>query len=223
MKPCLLNITEIFHSIQGESSFAGWPCAFIRLTGCGHGCFGCDTSYAESGGNLLSIESIIEQTLRFHAPLIEITGGEPLMQPAVHTLMQQLCNLNQKVLLETGGFLSVGEVDQRVHKIIDIKPPSSGVSLKNNYENIRIAVEADPCHRETFEFKIVIAEKHDYEWAKSMLHQYNLTEYCTVMMGVVFGKLEPVELAQWILYDRLNVRMQLQLHKYIWPHDMKGV
>ncbi len=223
MSAGLLNISEIFHSIQGESSFAGWPCAFIRLAGCGHGCHNCDTGYAEGGSSVLTIESIIQQALAFQAPIIEVTGGEPLLQPSVHTLMQQLCDLNQMVLLETGGFLSVAGVDDRVHKIIDIKPPSSGVSLKNNYENIRIAHEALPPYRNTFEFKIVIAGKNDYEWAKSLMLKYRLTESFTVMMGVIFGELEPIELAEWILQDQLNVRMQLQLHKYIWPPYMRGV
>ncbi|MCX6178218.1 MAG: radical SAM protein [Chlorobiales bacterium] len=223
MSAGLLNISEIFHSIQGESSFAGWPCAFIRLAGCGHGCIGCDTAYAESNPKLIDTEEIIRQAIGFHAPCIEVTGGEPLLQPAVYPLMKRLCDLGHTVLLETGGFLSVAEVDQRVHKIIDLKPPSSGVSLKNNYENICIAQESLPPYRNTFEYKIVIAEKNDYEWAKSLLLKSRLTEYFTVMMGVAFGELEPVELAEWILSDRLKVRMQLQLHKYIWPPDMRGV
>ena len=218
-----LNISEIFHSIQGESSFAGWPCAFIRLAGCGHGCLGCDTAYAEHGGTVLPIAAIIKQALAFHAPIIEVTGGEPLQQPSVYTLMQQLCDLDQRVLLETGGFLSVASVDPRVHKIIDLKPPSSGVSHKNKYENIQLALEALPPNRSRFEFKIVLAGKDDYEWAKSLLLKYPLTDSFTVMMGTVFGELEPIKLAEWILNDQLNVRMQLQLHKYIWPPNQRGV
>lgn len=218
-----LNISEIFHSIQGESSFAGWPCAFIRLAGCGHGCIGCDTAYAEGNGVALEVEEIIQRAVAFKAPFIEVTGGEPLLQPAVHSLMQQLCDLGQKVLLETAGFLSVAGVDRRVHKIIDLKAPSSGVCDQNNPENIELALAAEPPHRHTFEFKIVIASKEDYKWATSLLHKHQLSGSFTVMMGVAFGKLEPAELAEWMLHDRLRARLQLQLHKYIWDPTLRGV
>jgi 7-carboxy-7-deazaguanine synthase len=218
-----LNISEIFHSIQGESSFAGWPCAFIRLAGCGHGCIGCDTTYAEDGGNILAIEEIIQTVLTVHAPFIEITGGEPLLQPAVYSLMRQLCDLGQSVLLETGGFLSVAGVDSRVHKIIDLKPPSSGVCDQNNPENIELALAAEPPHRHTFEFKMVLADRNDYAWATSLLDEYRLTDSFTIMMGVAFGKLDPAELAEWMLRDQLRARMQLQLHKYIWDPARRGV
>ncbi len=223
MRAVTLNISEIFHSIQGESSFSGWPCAFIRLAGCGHGCIGCDTAYAESGGVKLGIEDVIEKALAFQAPFIEITGGEPLLQPAVHSLMRQLCDLEQKVLLETGGFLSVAGVDSRVHKIIDLKPPSSGVCDQNNPENIELALAAGPLHRHTFEFKIVIADKEDYQWATALMDEHRLTDSFTIMMGVAFGKLDPAELAAWMLRDRLRARMQLQLHKYIWDPALRGV
>jgi 7-carboxy-7-deazaguanine synthase len=221
-----LKISEIFHSIQGESSFAGWPCAFIRLAGCGHGCIGCDTSYAEEGGKMLDLDEIIRQAVAFQTPFIEVTGGEPLLQPAVYPLMEQLCDLGHKVLLETGGFLSVAKVDPRVHKIIDLKAPSLGVSEQNNPENIELALAASPAGRQSFEFKIVLGSRSDYEWAKMLLEEHRLTDSFTVMMGVMgvmFGKLEPRELAEWILCDRLKVRMQLQLHKYIWPPEMRGV
>ncbi len=162
MSTTTLTINEIFHSIQGEGSFAGWPCAFIRLAGCGHGCAGCDTGYAESDGIKLEREEVIQRTLNLQTPVIEITGGEPLLQPAVYPLMTQLCDLNQKVLLETGGFISVEKVDKRVHKIIDIKPPSSGVAQLNSPDNIMLALAAELPHRNSFEFKIVIAGKEDY-------------------------------------------------------------
>ncbi len=223
MSPNTLAISEIFHSIQGEGSFAGWPCTFIRLAGCGHGCAGCDTSYAEDDGVELEIEDVIQRALTFQAPFIEITGGEPLRQPPVYPLMTQLCDLNQKVLLETGGFISVEKVDKRVHKIIDIKPPSSGVAQHNNPDNIRLALEAELPQRHTFEFKIVIAGKEDYDWATSLLHEYRLTDFFTVMMGVAFGKLDPAKLAEWILHDHLRVRLQLQLHKYLWDPSRRGV
>ena len=170
MSERLLNISEIFHSIQGEASFAGWPCAFIRLAGCGHGCVGCDTAYAESETTLMNTEDIIRQALAFQAPLIEVTGGEPLLQPEVYDLMKRLCDLGHKVLMETGGFLSVAAVDPRVHKIIDIKAPSSGVCDQNNPVNIHLALEAMPALRHNFEFKMVLGNRSDYEWAKSLLH-----------------------------------------------------
>jgi len=223
MSASTLTISEIFHSIQGEGSFAGWPCAFIRLAGCGHGCAGCDTAYAEDVGVELEREEVLQRALTFQAPVIEITGGEPLLQPAVYLLMKQLCDLDQKVLLETGGFISVEKVDKRVHKIIDLKPPSSGVAQQNNPDNIRLALDAEFPHRHTFEFKIVIAGKEDYAWAKSLLQEHQLTDLSTVMMGVAFGKLDPAELAEWMLRDRLRARLQLQLHKYLWDPSRKGV
>jgi len=223
MSATTLTISEIFHSIQGEGSFAGWPCAFVRLAGCGHGCIGCDTGYAEEGGIELEIEEVLQRALTVQAPVIEITGGEPLLQPAVYPLMKQLCDRNQKVLLETGGFISIEKVDHRVHKIIDLKPPSSGVAQQNHPDNIRLALEAELPHRYTFEFKIVIAGKEDYEWATSLLHEHRLCDSFTVMMGVSFGKLEPAELAAWMLRDRLRARLQLQLHKYLWEPTRTGV
>ncbi len=223
MNGTTLGISEIFHSIQGEGSFAGWPCAFIRLAGCGHGCAGCDTGYAEERGTELEIEEVIRRSLTFQAPLIEITGGEPLLQPAVYPLMTQLCDLHHKLLLETGGFISVEKVDQRVHKIIDLKPPSSGVAEQNHPDNILLALQAAPPHRQTFEFKMVIADNDDYQWATSLLQQHQLTDSFTIMMGVAFGKLDPAELAAWILRDRLRARLQLQLHKYLWEPSRKGV
>ena len=223
MSPNTLAISEIFHSIQGEGSFAGWPCTFIRLAGCGHGCADCDTSYAEDEGFKLEIEEIIQRALTFQASFIEITGGEPLRQPPVYPLMTQLCDLNQKVLLETGGFISVEKVDKRVHKIIDIKPPSSGVAQHNNPDNIRLALEAELPQRHNFEFKIIIAGKEDYDWATSLLLEHRLADSFTVMMGVAFEKLDPAKLAEWILHDHLRVRLQLQLHKYLWDPSRRGV
>ncbi len=219
----ILNICEIFHSIQGESSFAGWPCLFIRLSGCGHGCVGCDTPYAQSGGTSMPIGDIVHQALSFQTPLIEVTGGEPLLQAGVYPLMQRLCDSGRQVLLETGGFLSVADVDRRVHKIIDLKPPSSGVCPLNNPENIRLALDAPFMERASFEFKAVIASRTDYLWARSLLLEHRLTDSFTIMMGVAFGMLDPKELAGWILEDRLRVRLQLQLHKYIWDPGIRGV
>lgn len=218
-----LLVNEIFLSIQGESSRAGTPCTFVRLAGCRSTCTWCDTRYAMTEGEPMSIRDIIREVDHQQTPLVEITGGEPLEQPAVHPLMRELCNRGYSVMLETGGFINVNEVDARVHKIIDIKPPSSGVSQNNCTQNILLALQAPPEQRHTWEFKIVIADRNDYNWATELLDNYSLTDHCTVMMGTVFDQLPPADLASWILHDHLNVRLQLQLHKYIWPPDMRGV
>ncbi|NTW51970.1 MAG: radical SAM protein [Chlorobiaceae bacterium] len=212
-------VSEIFHSIQGESSFAGYPCAFIRLAGCGHGCRHCDTGYAEEGGMSMEIEEAVERAMEFGAPCIEVTGGEPLLQPGVYPLLEALCDLNPNVLLETGGFLPVDRVDTRVHLVIDIKPPSSGVSDKNCIENLQLALRSP----ERFEFKAVLASREDYLWTKAFIGEHGLAGNCAIVFGPVFGQLDPQQLAGWILEDRLTVRMQLQLHKYIWKPDTRGV
>jgi 7-carboxy-7-deazaguanine synthase len=212
-------VCEIFHSIQGESSFAGWPCAFIRLAGCGHGCLHCDTGYAEEGGVRMPIEEAIRQALAFSAPCIEVTGGEPLQQPGVYPLLKALCDRSPHVLLETGGFLPVNHVDPRVHIIIDIKPPSSGVPDQNCLDNIPLALQGP----ERFEFKFVLASREDYLWSKSFISSHGMAGTCAIIFGPVFGKLDPQNLAEWILEDRLPVRMQLQLHKFIWKPDTRGV
>jgi 7-carboxy-7-deazaguanine synthase len=212
-------VNEIFHSIQGESSFAGWPCAFIRLAGCGHGCLHCDTAYAEEEGKRMTVDEALQKALSFGAPCIEVTGGEPLRQPGVYPLLEALCDRNPQVLLETGGFLPVNRVDPRVHVIIDIKPPSSGVSEQNCIDNIPLALQAP----ERFEFKFVLASREDYIWSKSFIVSNGLAGACPIVFGPVFGELDPQSLAEWILEDRLPVRMQLQLHKYIWKPDTRGV
>jgi 7-carboxy-7-deazaguanine synthase len=216
-----LRISEIFHSIQGESSFAGWPCTFVRLAGCGHGCRYCDTAYAEGEGIVIEPGEIVRKVSGTGSPIIEITGGEPLLQHDVYPLMQMLCDQGETVLLETGGFISVADVDRRVHCIIDIKAPSSGVSESNEMANIALA--RNPSEQRLIEFKIVIADRNDYLWARELLKETGITETCTVLMGVVFGELDPAELAGWILSDRLRARLQLQLHKYIWNPGTRGV
>ncbi len=219
-----LRVNEIFLSIQGESTYAGRPCIFIRLSGCDNTCTWCDTRYASSEeGRNMALPEIIRSIKAYRTPLVEITGGEPLRQEHVHALIRQLCDRNYTLLLETGGFLPVDRVDPRAHKIIDLKPPSSGESGKNCLENIEHAVAAPDSLKKTFEFKIVIASREDYEWAVHLLNRYNLATHCTVLMGTVFNKLHPAELAGWILEDNIHVRLQLQMHKYIWPPDKRGV
>ena len=219
MTTATIRISEIFHSIQGESSFAGWPCAFVRLAGCGHGCTYCDTTYAEQAGTTMTIDEIVRRALAFDAPIVEVTGGEPLLQPEVYPLLSALCDKGAKVLIETGGFLPVDRVDPRVHTIIDIKTPSSGVSDNNCLDNILLAITSPDC----FEFKIVVASEEDYLWAREFITKQGLLGKCALIFGTVFSQLEPRLLAEWILRDRLPVRMQLQLHKYIWEPETRGV
>lgn len=218
-----LRISEIFRSIQGESSFSGWPCTFVRLAGCGHGCRYCDTEYAEEEGILMEPDEIVRKVSEIGSPLVEITGGEPLLQNEVYPLMQHLCDRGETVLLETGGFLSVTDVDPRVHCIIDLKAPSSGVSAANHPENIALALARGPGAKRHIECKIVIADRDDYLWARELLVNTGLMDARTVLMGVSFGRLDPAALAEWILEDRLRARMQLQLHKYIWDPGRRGV
>lgn len=219
-----LLVNEIFLSIQGESTYAGWPCVFIRLAGCSNSCVWCDTRYAAGEeGSIMSLSDIAASIEAHKTPLVEITGGEPLQQENVYALMRHLCKEGYTLLLETGGFLPIDRVDPRVHAIIDIKAPSSGASEHNCLANIEHAKAAPEPLKKNFEFKIVIASREDYEWARNLLQTTGLTAHCTVLMGAVFGKQDLVQLAAWILEDHLHVKLQLQLHKYIWPPDTRGV
>lgn len=212
----MIKINEIFHSIQGESSFAGLPCVFVRLTYCNLRCTYCDTEYAFYEGKDYSIEQIIEEIKKYDCKLVEVTGGEPLMQEDIHELTKTLCDAGYDVMLETGGSLTIKDVDERVKIIMDLKCPSSGMMKKNLYENIEYLKSSD-------EVKFVIGDREDYIWSKEIVEHYSLAEKCTVLFSIVFDKLEPLTLAQWILEDKLKVRFQLQMHKYIWHPDTKGV
>lgn len=214
--PGVLVINEIFHSIQGESSHMGRPCVFIRLTYCNLRCSYCDTEYAFEEGKEMTIDQILPIVRGYQCRLVEVTGGEPLWQDNVHNLMKRLCDENFEVLLETGGSLSVADVDPRVRRIVDFKCPSSSMMKKNLWENIR-------CLRSTDEVKFVIGDREDYEWAKQMIAEHKINERCSILMSVVFGELEPIYLAEWILADKLNVRFQLQMHKFIWSPETRGV
>ena len=219
-----LLVNEIFLSIQGESTYAGWPCTFIRLAGCQSSCTWCDTRYAAGEeGSIMSLPDIGARIENYKTPLVEITGGEPLQQENVYALMQHLCAEGYILLLETGGFLPIDRVDPRVHKIIDIKTPSSGDSERNCLANIEYAIAAPEPLKKNFEFKLVVASRQDYEWGRDLLKTTDLTAHCTVLMGAVFDKQDLAELAAWILEDHLHVNLQLQLHKYIWPPDRRGV
>jgi len=216
LKSDVLVVNEIFHSIQGESSHAGRPCAFIRLAYCNMRCFYCDTEYAFFDGKEMLIADIVGAVRGFGCKLVEVTGGEPLFQANVHELMIRLCDEGYEVLLETGGSLDISKVDGRVKRIVDFKCPSSGMVKKNLWENAGYLSTSD-------EVKFVIGDREDYDWAKRVIGEYQIDRHCPILMSVVFGKLEPVHLAGWILEDKLNVRFQLQMHKYIWSPETRGV
>ena len=211
-----MRVTEIFHSIQGESSFVGQPCVFIRLTGCPLRCAWCDTEYAFYGGNEQSMEDILGKVESYGCRLVEITGGEPLAQSDAFPLITKLCERGYDVLIETSGAIDTAAVDTRAHVILDVKCPGSGMSERMHWPNLDRLSMKD-------EAKFVLADRADYEWARQVLERHELATRCTVLMSPVFGSLDPRQLAEWVLADRLPVRLQLQLHKLIWAPDMRGV
>ena len=211
-----MRVTEIFHSIQGESTFAGQPCVFVRLTGCPLRCTWCDTEYAFHGGSGQSIEQILAKVDSYGCRLVEVTGGEPLAQPESLTLITRLCERGFDVLIETSGAIDTAAVDARAHVILDVKCPGSGMSDRMHWPNLDRVTGKD-------EVKFVLTDRSDYDWACHVLAQYELASRCPVLMSPVFGSLDVRQLAEWILADRLRVRLQLQLHKLIWTPDMRGV
>ncbi len=211
-----MRVTEIFHSIQGESSFAGQPCVFVRLTGCPLRCTWCDTEYSFYGGTEMTVEAVCETIRGYQCRLVEVTGGEPLHQPEAPGLVERLCGEGYEVLVETSGALDVSALDPRARLIVDIKCPGSGMVERMRWGNMHQLRAKD-------EAKFVIKDRADYEWACSVLKEYDLAGRCTVLFGPVFGQLDPRQLAEWILADRVPVRLQMQMHKYIWSPDMKGV
>ena len=211
-----MRITEIFHSIQGESSYVGQPCVFIRLTGCPLRCTWCDTDYAFYGGQERSIDEVLALVRDYGCPLVEVTGGEPLVQPECLPFMARLCDAGYRVLLETSGAVDIAPVDPRVHVILDVKCPGSGMTDRMHWPNLSQLAVKD-------EAKFVLADRADYNWAREILAQYDLAVRCRVLFSPVFAKLDVRELAEWILADKLPVRFQIQLHKHIWTPDMRGV
>lgn len=205
----LLRITEIFFSLQGESSKSGLPTVFIRLTGCPLRCSYCDTEYAFHGGEKLSISAVLEKIRPYKTPHVCVTGGEPLAQKSCLSLLTQLCNRGYQVSLETGGAMDVAGVDTRVMKILDLKTPGSGEADRNLYSNLDY-LNADD------QIKFVICDRADYDWVCSLIHAHALTERCEVLLSPSHDQLSPRELADWILADQLMVRLQVQLHKYLW-------
>ena len=207
-----LRITELFLSIQGETSRTGLPTVFVRLTGCPLRCRWCDTTYSFQGGETVALEELLERIAGFGVNTVCVTGGEPLAQKGCGNLLSALCDRGYSVSLETGGALDIAGVDPRVSRIVDIKPPGSGESGRNRWENIAHLRAGD-------EVKFVLASRADYEWACAVLREHRLDERCAVLFSPVQGELDPRQLAEWILEDRLPVRMQLQLHKILWGNE----
>jgi len=209
-----LRVTEIFHSIQGESSRVGLPTVFVRLTGCPLRCVWCDTEYAFTGGESMAIADILQRVAEFDCATVCVTGGEPLAQKDCLPLLVALCDAGHSVSLETSGAIDIGDVDRRVARIVDLKAPGSGEQAKNRWENLDLLTAGD-------ELKFVLASREDYDWAVAACRQRRLFERCPVLFSPVQGQLDPAQLAQWIMDDRLPVRFQLQLHKVLW-RNAKG-
>lgn len=218
--PGMLKVSEIFFSIQGEGTRAGLPCVFIRLHGCGLRCSYCDTAYAldhRSGGTWMSFDDILTQVHRYPTQFVEFTGGEPLEQPEVHPLMKQFVEEGYTVAVETGGHIDISQCHPCVIRIMDVKTPDSGMMKRNRMSNLDLLTIHD-------EVKFVCASRSDYEWARGIVYQYHLPErVAAVLISPVFGSIQPVDLVEWILDDGLDVRFQLQMHKFIWEPNARGV
>jgi 7-carboxy-7-deazaguanine synthase len=213
----VLTINEIFHSIQGESTYTGRPCVFVRLTACDLRCSWCDTPYAFAEGSKMSVDAIVSQVDQYGCDLVEITGGEPLLQRDVYPLMQQLLDAGRTVMLETGGHVSIRDVPARVIRIVDVKCPGSGEAARMHWENLELLTPHD-------EVKFVIRDRADYEYARGVLARHCLADRtAAVLFSPVHDVLPAKDLARWILEDRLPVRLQLQAHKFIWSADTRGV
>ena len=214
VKPVLLKISEIFFSLQGETSRAGLPTVFVRLTGCPLRCVWCDTEYAFSGGRNMTLAEVLAGVAQYGARWVCVTGGEPLAQKSCLPLLAALCDAGYDVSLETSGALDIAGVDPRVSRIVDLKAPGSGESEKNRWQNLPLLTARD-------ELKFVLKDRADYEWARDALREHHLDTRCPLLFSPVQGDLEPKVLADWILADRLPVRFQVQLHKLLWG-NMRG-
>jgi len=214
----MLRVTEIFRSIQGESTHAGRPCTFVRLTGCPMRCTWCDSEYTFTGGEHMNVEAILQEVRDFGVPLVEVTGGEPLAQREAFDLINKLCAAGYEVLIETGGYVSTQDVDPRARIILDIKCPASNESERNHWANLkRLRPELD-------EVKFVIADRADWDYAQQIIKEYGLEESAhAILISPAWGMVDLQQLAGWIAESGLKVRMQLQLHKYIWGPDVHGV
>jgi len=214
----MLRVTEIFRSIQGESTHAGRPCTFVRLTGCPMRCVWCDSEYTFTGGEHISIDAVMDQVRAFGCNLVEVTGGEPLAQRQGFALIARLCDEGYEVLVETGGYVSTAGLDQRAKVILDVKCPASGEEPRNDWSNLeRLRPDLD-------EVKFVIADEGDWHYAKKVIEEYDLQNRAhAVLISPAWDQVDLQQLAEWIASSGLKVRMQLQLHKYIWGPDVKGV
>ncbi len=212
-----VKVNEVYLSIQGESTWAGERCAFVRLTGCDLRCTYCDTEYAFYEGEKRTVGAVLDEVMAMDSRLVEITGGEPLLQRNVLPLMKLLCDAGKRVLIETGGAHDISGIDPRVHRIMDLKTPSSGECGRNFYANIPHLTKLD-------EVKFVIGSREDYEWARGQVIEHGLAARCgAVLFSPVFGKIEPVRIVEWMLEDKVEARFQLQLHKFIWDPKAMGV
>ena len=211
-----LRIHEIYRSIQGEASFAGWPCTFVRTTGCDLRCSYCDEPHAFHGGKWLELGEIVREVAAQGAELVELTGGEPLAQPAAPDLCLALLDEGHRVLIETGGHRDISVLDERVHVILDMKAPGSGMDRHNDYENLDRLGDRG-------ELKIVVGDESDYQWARELIRGRGLEDRLAIHLSPVHGQLDPAILVRWMLRDELRARLNLQLHKYIWGADAHGV
>jgi 7-carboxy-7-deazaguanine synthase len=215
--PGELLVHEVYLSVQGESTFAGLPCAFVRTSVCDMRCSWCDTPHAFTQGTRMTRAAVLEAALAFDVPLVEITGGEPLLQPDVLPLMTELCDAGRTVLIETGGAHDISPIDRRVHVIMDLKCPDSGESHRNRWANLATLKPTD-------QIKFVIASRRDWEWAEAAIREHRLDERFTCLASSAFGEARPVDLVNWLLAAKLpRVRVQLQMHKYIWEPTKRGV
>ena len=211
-----MRITEIYKSIQGESSYTGLPCVFVRTTGCDLRCTWCDSAFTFSGGTSLTLEEIMHEVLGYDCALVELTGGEPLLQPDIYELAQRLCDAGKTVLIETGGHRDISGLDARVIRIMDLKCPASGECEHNLWQNLAHLRPVD-------EVKFVIANRSDYEWARDTIREHGLEDRVKTLISTAYGLVGPREVVEWMLDDGLRARFQLQAHKYIWPPDSRRV
>jgi 7-carboxy-7-deazaguanine synthase len=213
----MLTINEIFHSIQGESTLSGTPCVFVRLTACDLRCSWCDTPYAFAEGHKMSVDQVLGEVARYDCPLVEVTGGEPLLQADVYPLMSRLLTLGHSVMIETGGHILIDKVPAGVIKIVDVKCPGSGESHRNEWRNLELLAPHD-------QVKFVVADRADYEYARDIIGRFALADRAgSILISPVHGVLPLQPLAEWMLADRLPARLQIQLHKYIWGAGVRGV
>jgi len=214
----MLRVTEIFRSIQGESTHSGRPCTFVRLTGCPMRCVWCDSEYTFTGGDHFQIDDVVAQVQSFGCELVEVTGGEPLAQKSAFDLVRRLCDEGFEVLVETGGYVSTGELDERAKVILDVKCPASGEESRNHWQNLeRLRSDKD-------EVKFVVADRSDWDYAQTVIEKYDLqTRARAVLISPAWDQIDLQDLANWVAQSGLNIRMQLQLHKYIWGPEVRGV